>query len=1078
MLTAPIPEHEEARLEALHRLALLDTPPEERFDRLTRITAKLLDVPAATISLVDAHRQWFKSTNTDAICAGDRDNSFCGHTILANEPLVVPDALLDRRFHDNPTVVGPPYIRAYAGVPLETEKGMLVGTMCVIDWRPRNFGQAEVKLLQDMAALVCDEMTYLESSRLIEAMNKSEESFSWAFAYAAIGMALVALDGRWLKVNQALTKLLGYSAEELQSRTFQDITYGPDLEVDLKNVRQLLAGEIPSYKMEKRYVHKKGHLVWAELSVSLVRDAQERPLYFISQVQDINERKRTEKELIWKTAFFEAEVNSSLDGVVVVDNQGRKILQNRRMNELWQIPPAVASDPDHQKQIEWCMSVAKVQAHNTDELKRIQAHPDQVSRDEIELKNGTFLDVYSSPVIGQDGIHYGRIWAFRDVTQHRRAHAEMDRLRHDYEHILSAVGDGVYWIGLDGLIKFENPAAAKMLGYLPSELVGKPFHRMAHHSHADGMPFAESQSFIHSTLKDGEVRRVFDEVFWRKDRTCFDVEYTCTPIHDKDGQLNGAVVTFVDVTERKKAEVEAENARLAAESANRAKSEFLANMSHEIRTPLNGIIGMTDLMADTALTHEQKDLLDTIHASSENLLTIVNDVLDFSKIEHGKLELDYHPFNLLDLIDGIVGLLNFRIAKKKIHFHLGIEPGLSFDYLGDATRILQVLINLVTNAIKFTEQGEIGLEVSAGRPHPDDKPDVQRVLFQVRDTGIGIPPERLDRLFKVFSQVDASTTRRYGGSGLGLAICQKLVEIMGGTIHVESKLGEGSTFSFELLLPLAPSCAAGPEMANLAGHRVLIVDEEPTQRHMLALQLARWDITWTEAATGPEAFLLLESGKRFHAVLIDGQMASTDGLELGRLMREALKEKCPPLLLLAPRANVNSEQLTQAGFADFISKPVRRQILGSMLQKVWGASSAPTASVPLKIPPNRALRILVVEDNLTNQKVAQQVLKRLGYASDLASNGFEAINAVGNAAYDLILMDVHMPGMDGLEATRQIRRKPLACRPKIVALTADVLKGEREICLEAGMDDYLTKPVKMDVLKAMLEQLPAPAISP
>jgi signal transduction histidine kinase/CheY-like chemotaxis protein len=403
-----------------------------------------------------------------------------------------------------------------------------------------------------------------------------------------------------------------------------------------------------------------------------------------------------------------------------------------------------------------------------------------------------------------------------------------------------------------------------------------------------------------------------------------------------------------EIAERKRVEVEMQTAILAAETANRTKSEFLANMSHEIRTPLNGIIGLTDLMLGNPLDAEQKAFLETVHGSAENLLTIVSDVLDFSKIEYGKLELDHHTFTLHGLIDGVVALLDFQATKKSLKLASNIDQRLPGDYLGDATRISQVLINLVGNAIKFTERGKVRLEICAANSKPGDDPTILRLLFSVHDSGIGIPADRLDRLFKVFSQVDASTTRRYGGSGLGLAISRKLTELMGGTIAVRSTPDQGSTFSFELPLQLAPPNGS-------------------------------------------------------------------------------------------PASKVSMRRLS--------------------------TSTGEPGSRPL-------FNILVVEDIPTNQMVARAILKRLGYEADISNNGLEAIRAVKNKEYDLIFMDVHMPEMDGLEATRWIRQMESGGRHKrIVALTADVLREELDRCLEVGMDEYATKPIKLETLKVIIDSL-------
>ena len=1073
MIAPPNPPNEAARLCALRSLDLLDTKAEERFDRITRLAASLFDVPIASITLVDENRQWFKSCVGGGASETARDISFCGHAILANEPFIIPDALADERFQENPLVTGEPHIRFYAGVPLQTENTLLVGTLCIVDRRPRQFSAEQVRQLQDLAGIARDEINTLSREQLREQLEKTQADFAGVFDSASVGMSLVSPQGTFIKVNPALCQLVGYSEGELVNRAFTDITHPDDRGLHIEDTRRLLEGEIKSMRFQKRYIHRQGHIVWVDLNISLLRDAEGQPRYMIAQIQDITEARRTERELNWKTAFLEAQVASSIDGIVVVGEQGQKILQNQRMIDLWKVPVEIADDPHYETLFAW----TKTRTKYSDGHKEISGlDPEETRHVEVELIDGTFLDVYSAPVIGKDDFHYGRIFACRDITERKTSEEQLLRLHSEYERILSAVEDGVQWIGQDGRIRFENPAAARVLGYQDRELVGRIAHEVVQHSRADRSPYPLDQSFIQKTLEDGEIRRVFDEVFWRKDGTSFDVEYTCTPVHHK-GQPSGAVVTFIDTTKRKKIEQEMQQARLAAESASQAKTDFLANMSHEIRTPLNGIIGMTELIGGTQLTSEQRDFLETIHASSENLLSVVNDVLDFSKIEFGKLELDYHAFSLLDLLDDVASMMNFRVAKKKLNFFFSIAEGVPVDYLGDATRIRQVLINLVSNAIKFTEQGEISISITAAQSQPGDGPGANRLLFEVHDTGIGIPGDRLDRLFKVFSQVDASTTRRYGGSGLGLAICQKLVAIMGGTIRVASESGLGSTFSFDLPLELArvqsPVDSATP---LFTGKHVLIVDDNEVNRRMLSLRLARWQMTWKETSNAQQALEILATSEHFDAAFLDFQMPDTDGVMLARKIRRLPNRSALPLVLASSQTGeVPASEIMKAGFSAVIAKPVRQNILRSTLQEVMvPAGLTAVANRILRASgqiPKLSLRILIVEDNVTNQKVAQQILKRVGYDSDLAANGVEAVAAAEKLRYDIIFMDVHMPEMDGLEATRQIRAKG-ACtgHPLIVALTADVLKGEREICLAAGMDDYITKPVKIHSIREMLRK--------
>ena len=645
-------------------------------------------------------------------------------------------------------------------------------------------------------------------------------------------------------------------------------------------------------------------------------------------------------------------------------------------------------------------------------------------------------------------------------------------------NLLQNIPDHIYFKDRQSRFIQVNPATVKQLGLnSPEEVVGKTDFDFFAHDVATVF-YADEQEIMRTgkPIVDKEETKTFPDgtVTW--------VSTTKMPLKNEEGEVVGIFGIARDITARKLGELEMQNAKEVSENANRAKTEFLANMSHEIRTPLNGIIGMTDLMHNTPLNSEQKDFIETIHSSGENLLAIINDVLDFSKIEFGKLELDFHAFSLLDLVHDVVGLLNFRAISKKLELKYDMDLGLPIDYQGDATRIRQVLINLVANAIKFTEHGEVRIEISAASAKPGDEPNIRRLLFHVSDTGIGIPPDRLDRLFKVFSQVDASTTRRYGGSGLGLAICQKLVELMGGTIHVETIVDKGSIFSFELPLRQAHQLSLTAQLkmnVGLTGHRVLIVDDIETNRRMLSLQMKRCGIASIVTSTGREALTLLQQGEKFDAALIDFQMPHTDGIMLAREIRRISPDNLPLLLVSSQAGDVSMEELHRVGFSAVLAKPVRHNLLRSTLREIFKTRHDETSASDENALPEPALpaslNILVVEDNLTNQKVAHHILKRVGYDIDLANNGLEALRAVDKKAYDIIFMDIHMPEMDGIEATREIRKKfPRGQKPKIIALTADILAGEREKCMDAGMDDYVPKPIKIETLKAIVRNFSTP----
>jgi signal transduction histidine kinase/two-component SAPR family response regulator/HPt (histidine-containing phosphotransfer) domain-containing protein len=531
-------------------------------------------------------------------------------------------------------------------------------------------------------------------------------------------------------------------------------------------------------------------------------------------------------------------------------------------------------------------------------------------------------------------------------------------------------------------------------------------------------------------------------------------------------------------------------ARIAAESAARAKADFLAAMSHEIRTPMNGVVAMVSLLLETQLSAEQRGYLETIHASSEALLTIINDILDFSKIEAGKLELDSRPFDLRSCVEETLDLMAARAFEKNLDLIYQMDDEISAQVEGDTLRLRQVLVNLLSNAIKFTRAGEILVQIRllSAREGEKQNRSLVHLHFSVRDTGIGIPPERLARLFKPFTQADASTAHRYGGTGLGLAISKQLVELMGGKMWAESVPGEGSTFHFTINV-LAPSQVevsrlAGPQ-EKLAGRRVLIVDDNVTSRRVLVELTAKWGMIPQGVADAQQARDCLREGNRFDLAILDAQLSGTDGFTLAAEIHQMPAAASMPLLLLTPLGlRQEAASVTRIPLAAYTTKPVKPvQFYDSLVHALYNTKIDGQEPAPPPIQQKQSfasrqpLRVLLCDDNSINQKVASRILQQLGYEPDLAVNGREALDALERKPYDLIFMDVMMPEMDGLEATRAIRdlqregvKTNFKSRIVIIAMTAQAMQGDREKCLAAGMDDYLPKPIRPNDVRAMIER--------
>ncbi len=649
-----------------------------------------------------------------------------------------------------------------------------------------------------------------------------------------------------------------------------------------------------------------------------------------------------------------------------------------------------------------------------------------------------------------------------------RQFAELERIQGLSRSILETAVDGIITINETGVIEAVNPAVERLFGYESGELLGRNVSMLM------PSPVREAHDgYLMRYLRTGQ-RRVLgigrEVTGVRKDGILI-------PLYLAVGEVTGGdrprfTGILHDISERQNAARALRAAKESAETANRAKSEFLANMSHEIRTPLNAVIGMTGLLLDTELNPEQHDCVETIRTSGNTLLELINDILDFSKIESGRLELEQTAFDPRACLEDALDLVTPAATAKNLELACWIDESVPAQIIADPSRLRQILVNLLANAVKFTPAGEVWVEAVA---KPAVSPQIE-LRFAVHDTGIGIAADRLQRLFQPFSQADSSISRQYGGTGLGLAISRRLAELMDGVLEVESKPDQGSTFAFTVQALLAPVDLTLPEepaLAALAERRLLVADSHAINRRILERHARARGMSVQTAASAAEVMALWQTGNPFDAALLELSLLGRDAQSRSNWLDQLPVERASRIGLMAP-FGFRGHKRFSACVQTVLAKPLKAAPMDRALLRLFDLTPpTPAAGEPVipAGPPSRRremLRILLAEDNVVNQRVALKLLERLGYRADVASNGFEVLEALARQPYDLILMDVQMPELDGLEATRRIRARWPGPTPTIIAMTANAMQGDRELCLAAGMDGYIAKPINREELRAAL----------
>ena len=951
--------------------------------------------------------------------------------------------------------------------------------------------QMRMRDLTEQAVTLGRQAKDLESK---QAVLKAKEEWYWAIIESAPDGLLVEHEqGQVLFANSRMQTLFGYSSSELSARSMVQLV-SPASQEKLAKMRQDFLSRETGQGMTKDLdllgLRADGSEFPIEISISKLPMSAESGRCICVTVRDATSRKQSESALNSARSTAEAarqQIMAISDSLPLAVFQLRTCPHQPTVysfvsSRIEQILGVSASDLMLRANAGWDF-VHSEDRERVSSLWRqhVRDVTDGSSFDPVEMSmrivreqhvRWVFVTAYPDPPVPDGTV----VWSgyFQDITERKRAELALQTANEEQEAILGAATVGITFTR-DGRIVRANPRLGELLGYDCAELVGmspRSFYQ-------NGTTHLERAEGNHAAFAAGLAVQ-YEAVLVRKDGSRFDAMLKGRAVDPKD--LNDGVVWMIeDVTERKASQEALIKGKQMAEDAARAKADFLANMSHEIRTPMNAVIGMAHLALNTELTAQQKGYLHKIQDSSQHLLRIINDILDFSKIEAGKLGIEHTEFVLEKTLDSLANLLQEKISDKNLELIFDVDRDVPFSLIGDGLRIGQILANFGTNAVKFTDHGEIKIHVGVQAREPDSA----LLKFTVTDTGIGLTPEQIGRLFQSFQQADSSTTRKYGGTGLGLAISKNLAEMMGGEVGVESVFGRGSSFWFTVRVGIGTENAPKiPVSADLRGRRVLVVDDSDSARQVLNQLLTSMSFIVDEAPSGQQAIDCVQAavaqGQAYDIVFLDWRMPALDGPSTARHLQALGLTPAPHMVLVTAYARDEVQsQARDAGIEEVLLKPVNASVLfDTAMRLIAGASHVeairlPTGNIQAKEfqkPQLGGVRILLVEDNEINQQVASELLAEVGCEVEIAGNGLVAVHKVQQADYDIVLMDMQMPVLDGLGATEQIRQMPRFRDTPIIAMTANVMAQDRARCLAAGMDDFVGKPINPHELWTILRK--------